>query len=151
MPKPNREVIEREEEIFNYLKESHISAKNIARLSTLAASDDPGIAELAAVAIEVAEVKPFKKRRLKVLARERRDLLDLDDPDRHRFPRFAGQRVRMAEATEAVCDRAPCAVVRLVYERLAFDAEGRLDRAAFIRQNAARAELAITQCCVSTG
>jgi succinylglutamate desuccinylase len=76
MPKPNRDAIEQEEEIFNYLKQSHISAKNTARLRTLAASDDPRLGELAAIVIEVAEVKPFKKRRLQVLARERRDLLD---------------------------------------------------------------------------
>lgn len=76
MPKPNRDTIEQEEEIFNYLKQSHISATNTARLRTLAASEDPRLAELAAIVIEVAEVKPFKKRRLQVLARERRDLLD---------------------------------------------------------------------------
>ena len=76
MPKPNRDAIEQEEEIFNYLKQSHISATNTARLRTLAASDDPRLGELAAIVIEVAEVKPFKKRRLQVLARERRDLLD---------------------------------------------------------------------------
>jgi len=76
MPKPNRDAIEQEEEIFNYLKQSHISATNTARLRTLAASEAPRLAELAAVVIEVAEVKPFKKRRLQVLARERRDLLD---------------------------------------------------------------------------
>jgi succinylglutamate desuccinylase len=76
MPKPNRDAIEQEEEIFNYLKQSHISATNTARLRTLAASGDPRLAELAAIVIEVAEVKPFKKRRLQVLARERRDLLD---------------------------------------------------------------------------
>jgi hypothetical protein len=76
MPKPNRDAIEQEEEIFNYRKQSHILAKNTARLRTRAASDDPRLAELAAIVIEVAEVKPFKKRRLQVLARERRDLLD---------------------------------------------------------------------------
>jgi len=76
MPKSNRDAIEQEEEIFKYLKQSHISAKNTARLRQLAASPDPRIAELAATVIEVAEVKPFKKRRLQVLARERRDLLD---------------------------------------------------------------------------
>jgi len=38
-------------------------------------------------------------------------------------------------------ERAPYAVVRLVYEMLGFDAEGRLDRATFIRQDAALAEL----------
>jgi succinylglutamate desuccinylase len=75
MPKPSRDAIEREEEIFDYLRQSHISAKNTARLRQLAASQDPRIAELAAIVIEVAQVKPFKRKRLQVLARERRDLL----------------------------------------------------------------------------
>ena len=69
----------------------------------------------------------------------------VDDPESHRLERFAGQRVRMAEAIVEVRDRAPCAVVRLVYEMLGFDAEGRLDRATFIRQNAALAELAMSR------
>jgi hypothetical protein len=51
----------------------------------------------------------------------------------------------MAEAIVAVRDRAPVAVVRLIYEMLGFDAEGRLDRAAFIRQNAALAELIVSR------
>jgi hypothetical protein len=68
----------------------------------------------------------------------------VDDPESHRLERFAGQRVRMAEAIVEVRDRAPYAVVRLIYEMLEFDAEGRLDRAAFIRQNAALAELAMS-------
>lgn len=38
--------------------------------------EDPRIAEMAAVVREVARVRPYKKRRIKVLARERRDLLD---------------------------------------------------------------------------
>jgi hypothetical protein len=68
----------------------------------------------------------------------------VDDPESHRLTRFAGQRVRMAEAIVEVRDRAPCAVVRLIYEMLGFDAEGRLDRATFMRQNAAVAELAMS-------
>ena len=67
----------------------------------------------------------------------------VDDPESHRLERFAGQRVRMAEAIVEVRDRAPVAVVRLVYEMLGFDGEGRLDRAALIRQNAALTELAL--------
>ena len=68
----------------------------------------------------------------------------VDDPNSHRLERFAGQRVRMAEAIVEVRDRAPVAVVRLIYEMLGFDGEGRLDRAAFFRHNAARAELAMS-------
>jgi len=76
MPKEEREAIEQEEEIFGFLKQSRISDKNIGRLRTLAASNNLRIAELASLVIEVAKVKPYKKRRLKVLARERRDLLN---------------------------------------------------------------------------
>jgi hypothetical protein len=65
----------------------------------------------------------------------------VDDPESYRLERFAGQRVRTAETIVEIRDRVPCAVVRLVYEMLAFDAEGRLDRATFMRQNAALAEL----------
>jgi len=68
----------------------------------------------------------------------------VDDPNSHRLERFAGQRVRMAEAIVEVRDRAPCAVVRLIYEMPGFDGEGRLDRATFVRQNAALAELAMS-------
>lgn len=67
----------------------------------------------------------------------------VDDPESQRLERFAGQRVRMAEAIVEVVDRAPRAVVRIVYEMLGFDADGRLDRAAFMRRNAALAELAM--------
>ena len=74
-PKEERDVIEQKEEIFNYLKQSHISKKNVSRLKVLASSSNPKIAELASIVFEVARVKPYKKRRLKVLGRERRDLL----------------------------------------------------------------------------
>ena len=73
---PEREAIEQEEEIFNYLRQSHISAKNVARLEELAESSNEGIAEHAALVLEIARIKPYKRRRLKVLARTRRDLLE---------------------------------------------------------------------------
>lgn len=75
MPKKDREAIEQKDEIFNYLRQSRISEKNVSRLRCLAGCDSEEIAELAAIVLEVAEVKPYKRRRLKVLARERRDLL----------------------------------------------------------------------------
>ena len=74
MPKENRELIEQEDEIFGFLNQSHISDKNITRLEKLCESSQPRISELAGIVLEVAKVKPYKKRRLKVLARERRDL-----------------------------------------------------------------------------
>ena len=76
--KPKNEInsIEHKEEIYNFLGQSHISKKNIARLKILIESSDPEVAYLASIVLEVAMVKPYKKRRLKVLARERRDLLE---------------------------------------------------------------------------
>lgn len=74
--KPKTEIneIDQTEEIFSFLKQSRISKKNVNRLTILADSDNEKIAELAEIVLEVAKVKPYKKRRLKVLARERRDL-----------------------------------------------------------------------------
>ena len=67
-----------------------------------------------------------------------------DDPEHHRLARFAGQRVRMVDAIVEIQERTPCGVVRLVYEMLGFDAEGRLDRGAFERQNAALVDLVVS-------
>ena len=75
MPKEEREAVNNEFEIFGYLRQSRISEKNMSRLRLLAKSPNAKIAELAEIVLEVAEVKPYKKRRLKVLARDRRDLL----------------------------------------------------------------------------
>ncbi len=38
LPKEQRNAIEQEEEIFGFLKQSHISDKNVARLKTLVLS-----------------------------------------------------------------------------------------------------------------
>lgn len=64
MPKEKREAIEHEDEIFGYLKQLHISDKNVSRLKTLASFENPKIAELASIVLEVAQVKPYKKQRL---------------------------------------------------------------------------------------
>lgn len=75
LPMEKREAIDQESEIFNYLKQSTISKKNISRLMKLSSSSNTKITELAKIVLEVAHVKPHKKRRLKVLAKERKDLL----------------------------------------------------------------------------
>ena len=76
MPEEEREAIEQEGELYDYLRQSHISAKNVVRLKELAGSSNERIAEHAAVVLEIARIKPYKRRRLKVLARTRRDLLE---------------------------------------------------------------------------
>ena len=70
------ENIDHTEEIIGFLSQSNISSKNMRRLSALIESEDKEVAHLASIVFEVAMVKPGKKRRLKVLARERRDLLE---------------------------------------------------------------------------
>ena len=75
LPKEKREEIEYKDEIFNYLRQSHISDRNVSRLRKLAVSPNEQIADLARIVLEVAEIKPYKKRRLKELAKKRRDLL----------------------------------------------------------------------------
>ena len=76
LPKEERERIECADEIFDYLRQSHISDKNVSRLRNLTASANEQIAELAKIVLEVADVRPYKKKRLRVLARERKDLLE---------------------------------------------------------------------------
>lgn len=76
MPKEEREAIEHEDEIFGYMRQSRISEKNVSRLEHLAESPNTTIAELAKLVLQVAEVKPHKRRRLKALAQKRPDLLE---------------------------------------------------------------------------
>ena len=76
MPEKERAAVIQKDEIFGFLKQSRISDRNMRRLRELSASDNSQVAELASLATEVAEVKPHKKRRLKVLASEHRELLD---------------------------------------------------------------------------
>lgn len=57
--------------------------------------------------------------------------------------RFAGQRVRMAEAIVELRNRVPYSIARLIYEILRFDEQGKLDRDNLVRQNFALAELAL--------
>lgn len=77
LPKEEFDAIELEAEIFGYMSQSHISEKNVKRLKNIAQSANPRISNLAAVALEVAAVKPHKNRRLKFLAKNHRELLNL--------------------------------------------------------------------------
>lgn len=75
--KPQSEIneIDQTEEIYHFLEQSHISKKNMVRLELLSKSENEKISKLATIVLEVAKFKPYKRRRLKALARERRDLL----------------------------------------------------------------------------
>lgn len=75
LPIEERQSVEQKDEIFGFLNQSHISAKNVTRLKSLKSSSNNEVADLASIVLEVAEIHPYKKRRLKVLAEKRRDLL----------------------------------------------------------------------------
>ncbi len=67
----------------------------------------------------------------------------LRDPQAHRLPQFAGQRVRMASVVVELANRAPVRIVRRTFAILSFDREGRLDLERFGQQQAALAEAAM--------
>ena len=74
-PKEEIEKIDHLEEIFNFMDQSNISKKNKIRLKELVNSENNKISELAKLVLEVAIIKPTKKGRIKILAKENRQLL----------------------------------------------------------------------------
>ena len=79
-PKSERQAIQDTESIFAFMQQSHISEKNVAHLKTMTKSEDSRVASLAAVVLKVAEVKPYKTRRLKFLAKMHPGILrDLEE------------------------------------------------------------------------
>jgi len=75
MPREKQDALKHEREIHGFLEQSHISEKNVARLRALASSKNKRIANLAALVLEVAIVTPYRRRRIRTLARQRRELL----------------------------------------------------------------------------
>ena len=74
-PKGERRVIENMDEIFRFMRQSHISEKNVVRLEQMVKSENPQVAGLAAIVLRVAQVKPYRTRRLKFLAQRHPELL----------------------------------------------------------------------------
>ncbi len=74
-PKNERQAIEDKDDIFAFLGQSHISEKNVVHLERMAKSDNPQVASLAAIVLDVARVKPYRTRRLKFLAQKHPELL----------------------------------------------------------------------------
>jgi hypothetical protein len=67
--------LEDKDDIFAFLEQSRISEKNVAHLERMAESDNPQVACLAAIVLDVARIKPYKTRRLKFLAHKHPELL----------------------------------------------------------------------------
>ena len=67
----------------------------------------------------------------------------LQDPARHRLPRFAGERVRTAEVVVEMANGRPLRVVRSVFNMVMFKSNGTLVPPVQDRHIRARAELAL--------
>ena len=74
LPLEDRNRIEHLDELFGFLQQSNISAKNINRLKTLERESKKDVRELATLLLEVARVKPGKRRRWSFLAKQHQDL-----------------------------------------------------------------------------
>ena len=61
-PKSELQAIEDTDSIFAFMRQSHISEKNVARLKRLTKSGNSQVSSLAAIVLKVAEVKPYKTR-----------------------------------------------------------------------------------------
>lgn len=64
-------------------------------------------------------------------------------PMRHRFPLFAGKRIRMVNAFVEVIDRKPTRVWRMTYHIIPFDGAGHIEAEVFGRQEMSRYEVSM--------
>jgi hypothetical protein len=74
LPHDQRDQIERMDELCGFLDQSNISRKNIARLEILAQHTSSEVKDLALLVLEVAHVKPHKRRRWKFLEQKHSEL-----------------------------------------------------------------------------
>ena len=63
MPREERDHIEHLDELWEFLDQSNISAKNIQRLKVLASQSDSEVETLAKFVLDLALVHPHKRRR----------------------------------------------------------------------------------------
>jgi len=74
LPKVEQALILATHEVWGFLDQTNISAKNIARLEALASIDDDEFQELRMLVLEIARVRPRKRKRWKNIWREHRHL-----------------------------------------------------------------------------
>jgi len=74
LPKAEQALILASDEVWGFLEQTNISAKNIARLESLASVHDAAFQELRMLVLEIARVSPRKRNRWKKVRQERPDL-----------------------------------------------------------------------------
>ncbi len=73
-PKEEIALIDTKDELLHYWEQSNISALNIERLKKLTLFPNEDVQKLAYLTLAVATVKPHKRRRMKWLKQNKRDL-----------------------------------------------------------------------------
>ena len=73
-PKAEQASILATDEVWGFLDQTNISAKNIARLESLASIEDAAFQELRLLVLEIGRVRPRKRQRWKNVQREYPDL-----------------------------------------------------------------------------
>lgn len=75
LPKETREARQTLLDLYQLLRQPHISDKNLQQLEAWMESSDPEVQRQARLVREVALVKPHKRKRLALVAKERPELL----------------------------------------------------------------------------
>ena len=73
-PKAEQALILATDEVWGFLEQTNISAKNIARLESLASIADAAFQELRMLVLEIGRVRPRKRKRWKSVWRDHPDL-----------------------------------------------------------------------------
>lgn len=73
-PRAERESVRAEMDLFGFLQQRNISAKNTTRLESLCEFDDPDVRQLAKIVLEVATVAPRRRKRVGYLRQHHPDL-----------------------------------------------------------------------------
>jgi hypothetical protein len=76
LPREERDRVRSLLEIEGFLEQQNISAKNVARLKTLARSPDEEVRRKAGLVLEVGHLAPGKRKRHSTLAKRQPDLLN---------------------------------------------------------------------------
>lgn len=74
MPREQRDRIERMEELWGFLDQSHISDNNIRRLNILIHHTELEVREFAVLMLDIGQAYPYKRRRWRRMAGEKTEL-----------------------------------------------------------------------------
>jgi hypothetical protein len=75
LPQETRDAIVYQDEIYQFLRQKHVSPKNVARLKEMLESADAQVQKEAQLVLQVAAIKPYRRKRIPFLSENHPDLL----------------------------------------------------------------------------